>query len=56
MGNEPSFEDAVTTGMHTIADGIARSIDTALDGALLRWLARLFGLAPARTPEPPPSL
>ena len=54
MGDKSSFEDAVTTGMHALADEITRSIGTAFGGGLLRWLGRVLGLAP-RSPIGPPS-
>ena len=54
MDEAPSFEDAITAGMHALADEISRSFDTALFDdlkAILRQIAAKFG---RRRPEPSP--
>jgi len=51
MNDAPSFEDAVTVGMHALADGITRSFDVLLwanVGALLRRIAAWARPRPAQ--------
>jgi hypothetical protein len=52
MDEKPSFEDAMTVGMHAVADGIARSIEMALLEEL-KAAVRLFAARIRRQPVEP---
>ncbi len=55
MGDEPSYEGAVTAGMHALADEITRGLDTPLFSTLMGLLRRMAALVrrpPAESREP----
>ena len=55
MGDEASYEEAVTAGMHALADEITRGLDTTVFSTLtglLRRMAALVRRSPAEPREP----
>ena len=52
MGDEASYEEAVTVGMHALADEITRGLDTTVFGALMGMLRRMAALMRRRPAEP----